>query len=193
MSGTLEWRYPATLSSANEADAIVVLSGGGGPGTPSQPQSVPALDTYLRCKCAAWLYTYWRSVPIIASGGPADAVVLSLLMRPVLEASGVPPGMIATEERSTSTYENAVYTAQLLRRRGIQKIVLVTDAQHMLRSERSFQKQGLIVTPAPCAFNTLSFHLSPANFLPSGKAILVNDDVLHEWIGLLWYKFSGKI
>jgi len=192
-SGTLEWHYPAAIPSGGTAEAIVVLSGGGWPGNPSQPHPFPALDTYNRCRCAAWLHTHWRPLPVIASGGAWDAVVLSILMRPVLEASGVPAAMIATEERSTSTYENALYTAELLRQRGIRKIVLVTDANHMLRSERSFRKQGLEVAPAPCNFNALTFKWSLANFLPSGKAALINDDVLHEWIGLVWYKLSSKI
>ena len=101
--------------------------------------------------------------------------------------------MVTTEERSTSTYENVFFTADILRRRNIRKIALVTEAYHMQRSEKSFRKQGLEVIPAPCNFRTLDFERSIAGFLPSGKTIRENDDALHEWIGLVWYKISGKI
>ena len=69
LSGTLEWRYPATAYPAGEADAIVVLSGGTGPPGPAEPAPLPALDTYLRCQRAAWLYKHWRNLPVVASGG----------------------------------------------------------------------------------------------------------------------------
>src|SRR5688572_12031838 len=193
MSGTLEWRYPLALYPAGDAEAIVVLSSAGLPANSSQPEPGVAFDTYLRCRHAAWLYRKWRSVPVIATGGRTNAGIISVLMKRELESEGVPSTMISTEEESRSTYENAALTADLLRQRGISRIALVTEAYHMLRSERSFRKQGLTVIPAPCNRRTLELQRSLAGFLPSAKAIRTNDDALHEWIGLIWYKLSGKI
>jgi uncharacterized SAM-binding protein YcdF (DUF218 family) len=39
--------------------------------------------------------------------------------------SGVPAGMIWTEDRSKSTYENALFSAEILRAKGITRIALV--------------------------------------------------------------------
>ena len=193
LTGTLEWRYPATAFPAGEAEAIVVLSGGSYQGHPAHAKPLVALDTYLRCQHAAWLYNHWRKLPVVATGGGWSDAAVSTIMRPVLENAGVPPAMISTEEQSTSTYENAYFTAALLRQRGLQKIALVTEAYHMLRSEQSFRKQGLDVLPAPSNYRAVPFRFTLGNLLPSAKAILTNDDALHEWIGLLWYKASGKV
>jgi uncharacterized SAM-binding protein YcdF (DUF218 family) len=194
LSGSLEWFYPAAAMPAGDAQAIVVLGGATEPSNPSIPEPYVGWGTYQRCKHAAWLYHHWRAVPIIASGGAGESdVVIAKLMRTTLEADGVPAAAIATEERSGSTYENGVFTAAMLRSRGIQKIALVTHAYHMLRSEKVFRKQGIEVSPAPCAAYTAGLHLSIRNVFPSATALMADDNVLHEWVGLVCYKIMGRI
>jgi len=61
-------------------------------------------------------------------------------MRRVLAGEGVPLPMIWTEEKSRSTYENAVYGWKFFTP-GIRKVVLVTEAYHMPRAERCFRKR----------------------------------------------------
>ena len=98
---TLEWRYPVGAPPPQEVGAIVVLSGGVYPPDASQPEPAPTLDTYVRCQYAAWMYRNWRAVPVVASGGDNDGVLLSAVMRRVLEGEGVPREQIWTENRST--------------------------------------------------------------------------------------------
>ncbi len=69
-------------------------------------------------------------------------------MRELLRQEGVPDSQIWTEDHSHTTHENAVYSAELLRRNGITQIVLITDAQSMLRAELCFRKEHLTVIPA---------------------------------------------
>ncbi len=191
---TLELPYPVETPPPQEVGAIVVLSGGTYPPDPSQREAAPTLDTYVRCQYAAWLYRHWRPVPVFASGGSTrDGVVLSGVMRRVLVAEGVPPDQVFTEDKSTSTYTNATETAALLRARGIRRVALVTEAFHMLRSELSFRKQGMEVVPAPCAFRGRVFNPKPGDFVPGSKGIWWNGDVLHEWIGMFWYRLNGQI
>jgi uncharacterized SAM-binding protein YcdF (DUF218 family) len=194
LSGSLEWFYPAAGMPAGDAQAIVVLGGATEPSNPSIPDPYAGWGTYQRCKHAAWLYHHWRAVPIIASGGAGDSkVVIAQLMRTALEADGVPASAIATEERSGSTYQNGVFTARLLRSRGLQKIALVTHAYHMLRSEKVFRKQGINVSPAPCAAYTAGFRLSIRDVFPTATTLTANDSILHEWVGLVCYKIMGWI
>ena len=47
------------------------------------------------------------------------------------------------------TYRNAIYTAAKLEQLGLHKILLVTSAFHMRRSEALFAARGLEVIPAP--------------------------------------------
>lgn len=100
--------------------------------------------------------------------------------------------MISYEERSHSTYENALYASEILRKKGLEKIVLVTDGYHMLRAEKSFRKQGLVVVPAPCGFRTFgTFDL--IKLIPDWEPIYWNEDALHEITGLFWYWIRGWI
>jgi uncharacterized SAM-binding protein YcdF (DUF218 family) len=198
--GSLEWWYPPRAlpeGAAAEAEAIVVLSGGILPPREHRPITYLAADSYIRCRHAAWLHKHWRPLPILASGGaggpaPADAS-LAAAMKEYLEGEGVPAELIWTEARSRTTHENALFSAEELRARGIRRIVLVTEAFHMLRAERCFRKQGLEVVPAPCGFRAAEFQWRLADFMVGHRAITWNEVVFHEWLGLLWYWLRGRV
>ncbi len=197
-SATLESWYPyGPPPASTEAGAIVVLSAGLVPPDPSQPFAVADIDTRVRTRYAAWLYRHWRRLPVVVSGGPVGPpgrkVVIAGLMRDLLIAEGVDPADIWVEGRSLDTYQNAVFSARLLRSRGVRRIVLVTQGYHMPRAVACFRKQGLEVVPAPCGLRSLEFQDRFEEFLPSPTAILHNEDALHEWIGLAWYWISGRI
>ena len=116
----------------------------------------------------------------------------SLVMRQALEREGVPAEDIWVEDRSHSTHENAVFAAQLLRRKGIRKIVLVTEAYHMPRAVACFREEGLIVVPAACGYR--SYHTFHIEELWLGwEPIAWNEDTLHEAVGLIWYRIRGWI
>ena len=196
-SMTLERWYPVRPIPAEAAEAIVVLAEGVRIRDESMQDDQPTSETYQRCSHAAWLFQNWRRVPILVTGGPARSgsrvAVLAQVMARVLAEQGVPASMIWIEGRSHSTYENALYSAEVLRQKGIRRVVLVTAAQHMLRSMACFRRQGLIPIPAAVGYRSLHFHAQWTEFLPNAGAISENEDNLHEWAGLAWYKLSGKI
>jgi uncharacterized SAM-binding protein YcdF (DUF218 family) len=191
-SRPLEARYGPQLSPP-PADAIVVFGAGVEPPDAYNPYARPDALTYERCEFAAWLYRNWRQVPILASGGiaAAGAPPFSHVMREVLLGAGVPADMLWTEERSRSTHENALYSAEILRGHGIGRVVLVVEAQSMMRAAAAFRKEGIEVVPAPSSrrdFGPLSEEL-----LPSWKAIRRNELTLHETLGMAWYWMRGWI
>ena len=187
----LEGGYAPEPPSDRAVQAIVVLSSRVLLASAPRTQTILGPDTYQRCLYAAWLYQNWSAVPVLASGGARPEAPYSVVMRDALEREGVPPAMIWTEENSRSTYENAVNSAVILRARGIRKIALVTEAYHMPRAVQCFRKQGLEVVPAPCGFRGGLPRLR--DFLPDPQAASWNEDTLHEVVGLLWYRGSGKI
>lgn len=191
--GVLEHPYPVLTSPPVGAGAIVVLSSTIYPPYPPLPTSRLGADTFERCQYASWLHRNWLPIPILTSGGATQdpgAPPYAATMETELERSGVPRNMIWSEIQSRSTHENALYSAQLLKAKGIRKIVLVTDAFHMLRAERAFRKVGLEVIPAASGYRR--FHLiTPDRLLPSWEAIAWNEDSLHEALGLLWYRVRG--
>jgi uncharacterized SAM-binding protein YcdF (DUF218 family) len=186
------WYVPRDLSTES-AQAIVVLSSSVTPQQDGVPYSLPDKEMYERCEFAAWLHTHGHSVPILATGGPRTAgeQPLSETMRQLLQRAGVAESMIWSESRSSSTHENAAFSAEILKQHGIDRIILVTDAQDMLRAERAFRKEGLVVIPVPCAYRELGS--AGDELIPSWKAIYRNERTLHESVGLLWYWLRGWI
>jgi uncharacterized SAM-binding protein YcdF (DUF218 family) len=189
-----EAQYPPRPYPADNGGAIVVLSSAVFPPCPPIPTPRLGADTYERCQYAAWLHTHWRALPVLACGGMGGSEMppYSLVMRQALEREGVPAEDIWVEDRSHSTHENAVFAAQLLRRKGIRKIVLVTEAYHMPRAVACFREEGLIVVPAACGYR--SYHTFHIEELWLGwEPIAWNEDTLHEAVGLIWYRIRGWI
>jgi uncharacterized SAM-binding protein YcdF (DUF218 family) len=190
----IEARYPPRAYPAEDAQAIVVLASAVFAGCPPVPIPMLGSGTYERCQYTAWLHGHWRSLPVLASGGTGDPDVppYASVMRDALEREGVPAAAIWLETKSHSTHESAVYAAQLLRQKGIRKIVLVTEAYHMPRAAACFRKEGLIVIPAACGYR--SYHgLYAGELWPGWEAIAWNEDALHESVGLVWYWIRGWI
>lgn len=190
-SRPLEVWYPIRPFPAAAADAIVVLASSVDGPRYERPFPLPDHDTYSRCRTAAWLHENWKPLPILACGGRAKgrAPGFAVSMRELLVSVGVPEASIWTEDRSRTTYENALYGAEILRSHGIDRIVLVVEARSMVRAAACFRKQGITVVPEPNGFDQLG-PWQEELFLNS-KAIRGNELTLHETLGLLWYRLHG--
>ena len=192
LAGTLEWRYPRHHLPSKNMQAIVVLSSNFNAPEPPFPRTIPGFGTYLRCRCASWLHQNGWMLPVVVTGGRVGDRVIAAVMKETLIKEGVPSSDIWSEEESSSTYENALYTARLLLPRGIRKVVLVTETYHMLRAELCFRKLGFEVAPAPCG-STVFDGRDLEDWLPNAAAIRKNDAVFHEWVGLAWYALRGRL
>jgi uncharacterized SAM-binding protein YcdF (DUF218 family) len=195
---SLESWYPADSPYPPETDfdAIVVLAAGAVPPTLWGPEGVIGPGTYVRCQHAAWLYKNVKAVPVLASGGTLGGGIrratYAEMMRSLLIEQGVPAYHIWTEPESNNTYQNAHYSARLLRERGIEKVALVTEAYHMPRSEGCLRKQGIAVVAAPTGFMTPTVY-GWGDLIPKARALGVMDIVVHEWVGLTYYWLTDRI
>ena len=88
------------------------------------------------------------------------------------------------EERSRNTSQNAVFTADILARRGIDRILLVTSAIHMPRSKALFEAQGLEVIPAATDHEVQAIP-GWRNWLPSTDALDGSSRAIKEIVGRL--------
>jgi uncharacterized SAM-binding protein YcdF (DUF218 family) len=184
------------------APAIVVL--GGGLYQASYPRQFPEVaEAGDRPIYAAQLYGEGKAPYIIATGGripwlgkveTSEATDMALL----LQRLGVPADRIIEEGKSLNTRENGVFTKEILDRRNIKEIILVTSGYHMPRAKRVFEKLGITVIPAPTDFlstPTESNDFNLANVIlklvPNAQSLALTTMALKEYLGLLIYTIQG--
>ena len=106
------------------------------------------------------------------------------MARVMTEDFGVTPRWV--EPRSTTTWENAAFSAALLRAEGIRSVYVVTHAWHMPRAAQAFAAAGLEMTPAPVRLDVVPA-LRLIDLIPVAGGWQRSYFALHEWIGQLWY------
>src|SRR3569832_276826 len=184
--------YPALTRDViahSGAQAIVVLAGGRYERAPEYGGDTVSSLALERLRYGVHLQRETR-LPLLMSGGNPDDDVLqeaALLKEAAVDEIAVPVWL--TEERSRTTLENAAYASAELRRRGITRVLLVTHAWHMPRAMWSFEQAGLGAVAAPTGFVTADLS-KPASWLPSTGALAHTRYVMHEILGLLWYRIS---
>ena len=110
------------------ADAIVVFAGGVG-------ESGKAGGGYQeRVKRATDLYREGLAPHVIFSSGYVYAFQEAEIMKALAEANGIPDSAIVLEQRAANTYQNVVYSRDILRNRGWRRVLLVSSPFHMRRA-----------------------------------------------------------
>jgi uncharacterized SAM-binding protein YcdF (DUF218 family) len=163
-----------------ERAAIVVLAGGIRTYEPTVPLS-ERMDgsTTARVLTGA---SVWKAHPtgiVLLSGGPRleNEGMVELMTR-----LGVPPERLAREHLSTNTRENAGFSAEILRRRGVETVVLVTSATHLRRALKDFERAGVTAIPVASELIGLGHH-GVDSFLPSAFALGRTAVAVHEILG----------
>ncbi|MBE0687344.1 MAG: YdcF family protein, partial [Anaerolineaceae bacterium] len=204
LARSLEWRYlpPENLPK----DSMVVLLGGGTESLQYPRQMTETYGAGDRVLYSARLYQSGVAGRILLSGGniewsgsrtttPAQDMAELLLMM------GVPENILILQDQSRNTAEDALFSAEILRKRGVNEIILVTSASHMMRSVGLFEKQGFTVIPAPVDYS-ITYDQWNSLWKPTIQELLVglvpNADnlsdvtyVLKEYIGLVVYRVRG--
>ncbi len=184
------YRPPAELPAA---EAIVVLGGSTANNRPNWFGPYDRSTTIARVDTAARIYHAERAPLIVVSGAALEGNVSEArIMANSLQQQGVPLDAIVQESESLTTYQNALYTARVLKERGIDHVLLVTSALHMPRAMGVFRKQQVdataagsppqIVVPDDPAF---SF------WLPSMHVLSASRSVVKEYVGMLVYWLRG--
>jgi uncharacterized SAM-binding protein YcdF (DUF218 family) len=204
LTKTLEWKY-IPQSQIPNAEVIVVLGGGTDPAQYPRPM-IELNGAGDRILYAAQLYREGKAPCLLVSGGNIawmgnESSTPAADMQAILKLLDVPDSAIWQQDRSQNTYEDALYSTEMLKDRGIQRIILVTSAMHMPRSVALFEKQGLVVIPAPVDFKVTqsdwedlwkgSLEALPINLLPSSGNMGMFTSALKEYFGLVVYRLRG--
>lgn len=186
---------PIELKKESPYEAGILLGGFSGYDKQNRGFFNNASDRFIQ---AASLYHQGIIKKIIVTGGnglllgdqPAETVfVFDQLLK-----MGIPKEAILLESNSRNTYENAIFTKRIVDSLQIPgKLVLITSAEHMPRSEMVFKKAGFHIQPYPCDYDVLNEKLDLSNTIVPDPSLLVFwKYLLKEMVGTWAYQLTGK-
>jgi len=182
------------------AEAIVVLAAGRLRSAGEYDnRDIPDHTALARLRYGAHLQRR-TGLPILVTGGNGGSGVdpatidmgytkADAMARALREDFGVPVKWI--ERRSRDTGENAIYSNLLLRKAGVKRILLVTDAMHMHRARNVFEREGLEVVEAPTMF-VYNPNYGFDAWLPSAEGMRRSWYATYELLGLAWYRIRDR-
>jgi uncharacterized SAM-binding protein YcdF (DUF218 family) len=195
--GGLEKRFPPVeLSRTPAAEVAIVL--GGGIAEPAAPRvELELINESTRLLQATRLYRMGKVKQILLIGGnlPWNAYPVSEaeLMRQLLIEWGVPSNAIRVAGQSRNTYENALEAAQLRDTAKFDSALLITSATHMPRAMAVFRHAGIPVTASTVHITVVDHPQSIMDWVPNVVALSMTTGAMKEQIGLLFYRWRGRL
>jgi uncharacterized SAM-binding protein YcdF (DUF218 family) len=198
VAAPLRWQYGSLVSAAQATgiDTIVALTTGSLVYKANGFEvDEMGLFTSQNAMETARVYRMLGSPTVLATGGMiVDGLQQSAeseLMADGLVRLGIPRDRILLETRSHNTREQAANTAEMLRKRGAKRFVLVTDSDHMPRAIATFRALGLDPVPSVAA---LTYTTPPGiinRLRPSVGAYRLSDHACYEYFAIAYYWGRG--
>jgi len=153
----LESRFTRTNSVPSDAITGIIALGG----------------SHQRIVEAVRLAQHYRNAMLVVTGAsPED--------QDYAKAQGFTDGRLVLEQRAKTTFQNAIFSRQLLTPDQHQKWLIVTSAIHMPRAIGAFRQAGFFALPWP-VFDRPELDSATTQM------------TLHEVFGLLDYRLLGRI
>lgn len=171
------------LTHAMQAQAIVILGGGEVRiGAPEYGGPAAGVGLLERLSYGAYLARHTK-LPVLVSGTSREAQA----MRSSLERDfGVQVRW--SDDQSRDTFQNAQFSARILKAQHLTRILLVTSANHEWRAVQEFTSAGLTVVPAPAG--SWSAPVTNALFyVPNAVGLQRSTEALYELLGDLARQF----
>jgi len=187
----LESRFPSPEISG-EPTGIIVLAGAeiaelsAEHGETQLNSAGDRLTTFLRLA-----HRYPDARLVHAGGAPgADGSAQSSAAKRLIYGNGIDAERIVFSDQSRNTCDDARMAAALLHPEAGQTWLLVTSAVHMPRAVACFRAVDWQVVPYPTDYK-LARPIEPLSFALAANLVQI-DLALHEWIGLVFYRLSGR-
>ena len=195
LAGPLEARFPPPPDDMPAPDGIIVLGGTIDERLSASRNRPTLVDAAERLTAPIALKRKYPNARLVFTGGSA-----ALQASPYSEADaaqrfwremGLDQGDVLYERRSRNSYENAVFTRELLGPKPGARWLLVTSAIHMPRAVGVFRQAGFDVIAYPVDYRTSGDSgLEFPRF--ATKALGLVEFAAHEWAGLVAYRLTGK-
>ncbi|MGH6795432.1 MAG: YdcF family protein [Methylocella sp.] len=192
----LEDRFPQPPAGMPAPAGIIVLGGALDMEKSEARGQVYFTPDAARMTAGIQLARRYPSARLVFTGGEAGLLIHeraeAIGVRKLWLSLGVPEERMTFEAKSRNTWENALFTLDLIKPKPGETWLLVTSAWHMPRSVGIFRHLGFDVIPYPVAYRTFGdirdFWL-PASMIDK---VLMLDTSVREWAGLLAYRLAGK-
>jgi uncharacterized SAM-binding protein YcdF (DUF218 family) len=193
----LEDRFPAPAADLPPPYGIIIL-GGAIDDDVSRARGQTTFDEgAARLTEAAIFARRYPMAKIVYTGGSASLLGRASTEadegRKLLIALGVEPARIEIEPRSRNTDENARFTAALVHPKPDQTWLIDTSAFHMPRAMGLFRKAGFNAIACPVDYRTEGGGRDWRLGVDLPRGLRLFDLGVHEWIGLVAYRLSGRI
>ncbi len=188
-----QWEIKAKSYSEVPAHDIGIVLGG----ATSYDEKLERMQTHNsfdRVVQGVDLYKKGYIKKILISGGSGSLAFPDMkeavFIRDYFLIVGIPDEDIIIESESKNTRENAVFTLEELKKRGLEnsKLLLITSGYHMRRSQACFDKIGLQTTSYSTDRMSGPLRSQPDYlFLPNTQTLYNWNAIIHEWIGFISY------
>lgn len=188
----LENRFTQAPGFPSQIDGLIVLGGALVPST-TLARGIPTLNSeaermteFVRL---ARQYPRARLVFAGGSGGMGAEPTLSeaAVARMFFVQQGLDAKRFVFESHSQNTYENVLFAKAMVRPKPGERWILVASAQDVPRCIAVFRKLKWPVIPWSVAYKA-----DADNEQHLGTNLKALDRSVHEWIGLLFYRMTGK-
>ena len=191
----LENRFPILMEPPEAVDGIIVLAGAADLETTEARGQVALYGNAERLTAFVSLARRYPRARLVFAGGTSLLGRQDLreadVVRPFLRDLGLDLDRVLFERNSRTTYENAIYSRELVKPQEDETWLLITSATHMPRAVGVFRRAGWPVVPYPVDFSTGAGYALALDFdLDAGLDFLSGS--LKEVIGLVAYRVLGR-
>ncbi|MCK1475073.1 YdcF family protein [Bradyrhizobium sp. 197] len=192
----LESRFPAWDPARGAPDGIIVLGGSIDTDLSAAHRTPVVSHAADRLFAPAGLARRYPNARIVFTGGTANLVETDSreadYSAPILESLGIAKDRLILDRDSRNTWENAIFTRQLVSPKPGERWLLVTSAFHMPRAMGIFRKAGFDVEAYPVDWR-MGGRGALLSFTNVGGDGLARTEVaVREWIGLVAYRLMGR-
>jgi len=192
--GILERKYPPLKEIESKSDVTWIVVLGGGHTSDSYLPAASRLSSESLARLVEGIAIHKKlpnSRMILSGGNIFDSVPESKSMADFAVILGIDKNYILEEPDGMDTEKQAILIKKIV---GKDKFILVTSAFHIPRSMAIFNKNGMYPIPAPAGHLVKNKKMiDPFIFFPDSSRIEKIEFAVHEYLGLIWMKFTGLI
>lgn len=195
LAGPLEARFSPPPDDMPAPDGIIVLGGAIDERLSASRNRPTVVDAAERLTAPIALKRKYPNARLVFTGGSAalggSSYTEADAVRRFWRELGLDQGDVLYERRSRNTYENAVFTRDLLLPKSGERWLLVTSAIHMPRAVGVFRQAGFDVIAYPVDYRTSGDSVLEFPRFAT-KALGLVEFAAHEWAGLVAQRFLGR-